>query len=156
MTQPAQNKRASGLGSVVVGVDGSPNAAEAIERAVELATASGARVIAVHAIGLLVQLHPGGPCVPVETCRDELQKVFEEEWCHRLQGRGVEYTAELVAGEAVGALLSVAGREDAWAIVVGMRGHRPFGTGPLGSTSLQLVFDSPWPVLVVPPPAGRG
>ena len=141
------------LRSIVVGVDGSPNAGQAIERAVELASARGARVVAIHALGLLAHLRVGEPPVPIEECRDELQRLFEEEWCGPLRAAGVPYTAELVAGDSVGALISAAEREDAWVVVVGMRGHRPYGAGPLGSTSLQLVLESRRPVLVVPPPA---
>lgn len=139
---------------VVVGVDGSPNSVMAVARAVELASVSGAAVVAVHAIGLLAQLAPGADPVPAEACRDELDKVFQTEWCAALRDSGVPYTAELVAGDAVTALLSVSDREDAWMTVVGMRGHRPYGDGPLGSTSLELVLRASRPVLVVPPLRG--
>ena len=140
------------LGSIVVGEDGSANAGEALGRAIELAAASGARVVAVHALGLLAHLRPGDEPVPVESHRQELEKVFHDEWCRPLRHAGVSWSAELVAGDSVGALLSAAEREDAWTVVVGRRGHRPYGAGPLGSTSLQLVLESHRPVLVVPPP----
>lgn len=140
------------ISCVVVGVDGSANAAAAMAHAAVLASASGARIVAVHAVGLLVELSPGAVMVPSEQVRDELRRRFETEWCRPLADAGVPYEAELEAGEAVGALLRVADREDAWAIIVGMRGHNPFG-GPLGSTSLQLVAGSARPILVVPPRA---
>jgi nucleotide-binding universal stress UspA family protein len=142
---------------VVVGLDGSTNAAAALTVAIEVARGIGAEIVAVHAVGLLTHLGPGAPAVPSESCRDELAEVFENDWCAPLRASGISYRARLVAGDPVRALLSTAAEEDAGTIVVGTRGHREFAAVPLGSTSFQLVMGADRPVLVVPlPDPGAG
>ncbi len=141
----------TGPGVVVAGVDGSPNGARALACAVDIARGAGVEVLAVHAVGLLAHLRPGAPPVPSAACHDELQRVFEEEWCAVVQAAGVPYRALLVEGEPVHALLAAAAQESAWMIVVGSRGHREFTAVRLGSTSFQLVMASDRPVVVVPP-----
>jgi nucleotide-binding universal stress UspA family protein len=143
------------MGALVVGVDGSSNAADALGHAAELALATGAEVVAVHAVGLLAVLHPGDEPVPAEGVHDEIRRLFEEEWCAPLREARVKYRAELTAGEAVGALGRAAAEVGASMIVIGMRGHNRYGLGVLGSTTLQLLAEVRCPVLVVPPAAER-
>jgi nucleotide-binding universal stress UspA family protein len=133
---------------VVAGVDGSPNGARALACAIDIARGAGAEVVAVHAVGLLAYLRPGAPPLPSASCHNELQRVFEHEWCAMLRTAGVPYRTLLVEGEPVHALLAVAAEESAWLIVVGSRGHREFAAVRLGSTSFQLVMASDRPVVV--------
>jgi nucleotide-binding universal stress UspA family protein len=136
----------------VVGVDGSPNGRAALDVAIGIAAAASARVVAVHAVGLLTHLRPGEPPVPSESCMDELRAVFEQEWCRPLTEAKIPFEARLEAGDPVGALMRVAG-DPADIVVVGSRGHRGLEVA-LGSTAHQLVMSSTRPVLVVPLPAG--
>jgi nucleotide-binding universal stress UspA family protein len=139
-------------GPVVVGLDGSANAAAALAAAIEIARGAGTEVVAVHAVGLLTHLRPGAPAVPSESCRDQLQDVFENDWCAPLRASGVPFRTRLTAGNPVDVLLKAADEEDACTIVVGTRGHRMSAAAPLGSTSFQLVMGADRPVLVVPLP----
>jgi len=135
--------------TLVVGVDGSPHARRALAWALDLAGAVGARVVAVHALGLLAQL--GGEAVPTASHRQELTRLFEEQWCAPLRDAAVEHRTLLVDGNPVTALLAAAEHEDGAVIVVGSRGSGGFPGLQLGSTSHQLVQHAHVPVVVIPP-----
>ena len=138
------------IGTVLVGIDGSPNGRAALEEAIEVAVAASARVVAVHAVGLLTHLRPDEEPVPSASSMDELSAVFEGEWCQPLADAGVPYSSRLEGGEPVGVLLRLAEEASADMVVVGCRGHRRLVDVPLGSTAHQVIMRSRWPVLVVP------
>ena len=135
--------------TVVVGVDGSEDARRALEWAAEMAGAVGARVVAVHALGLLAHLDEGA--VPSASHRRQVEDALEQ-WCEPLRRAGVEHRCLLLDGNPVTALLGEAGREEGVLIVVGSRGRGGFPGLQLGSTSHQLVQHAHVPVVVVPPP----
>jgi len=138
----------TGFSRIVVAVDGSANAGRALELAGRLASASGASVAVVHAVGLLEErtLHAAGAGGGSDAVD---RRVFE--WCEPLRSAGVDHHAEVVAGSPVPVLLAAVAREGADLVVVGSRGLGGPGRR-LGSTSLGLVEECPVPVLVVPPP----
>lgn len=126
---------------IVVGVDTSPESIAALERALRLATSTGAAVEVVHAVGLLEQ----GAFRP----HPDLQGIVDEA-CAR-----VDCSPDAVAGAVMEdgppsiALLRVAERSGADLLVVGRRGLG--GTlRSLGSTSEAVLDQSSIPVLVVP------
>lgn len=135
---------------IVVGVDGSPNARAAVEWAAALAGATGASVLAVHALGLLERPDPEAPPVPVEGHRDQIAELLGTEWVRPLRERAVAHASTLRWGSPVEVILEESDRFGADLIVVGRRG----GGGPvalvLGSTSGRLANLSSRPVLVVP------
>lgn len=140
------------ISTVVVGVDGTDGSDRALRWASELASAVGATVVAVHALGLLDS--SGGPTVPVEGHGREIGARFEGEWCAPAVQAGVALRRELRFGAPVEVLLQVAAQEDADLIVVGSRGsNRPASFSVLGSTSHEVANRSTRPVLVVPPDA---
>ena len=153
--EAASGSSAPRLRRIVVGLDGSPNAAYALEWVIALAARFDAEVVAVHAVGLLSSLG-GGPPVPSHLHRAELRRAFEEQWCAPLRASGVRYRARLVDGPPVLVLLRTVSEEDADAAVVGSRGIGGFAELLLGSTSHQLAEHSDRPVLIVPyrPAAG--
>jgi nucleotide-binding universal stress UspA family protein len=120
---------------IVVGVDTSAESLAAFEWAVALAEATGAEVVAVHAVGLL---EAGGYRAP-----PDLESVATQ-----AQARAsVRSLAE--PGPPAEVLLRVAEREAADVITVGSRGLG--GTArQLGSTSDAVARESPIPVVVVP------
>jgi nucleotide-binding universal stress UspA family protein len=124
---------------IVTGVDTSPESVAALEVALELGTAIGARVIAVHAIGLLEE---GGyrPRLDLAAILREAQRRV-----------AAEASVELVQEDGVpqDVMLRVAEREGAELIVIGSRGLGG-ALRQLGSTSEALVSHSSVPVLVVP------
>ena len=126
---------------VVVGVDTSPESLAALDLALELAGGLDARLIAVHAVGLLeaggYRNHP------------DLAAIVEE--ARQRVGPGVRSSVDPVVDDGVPAdvVLRVAEREGADLIVVGSRGLGG-ALRQLGSTSEALVTRSVVPVLVVP------
>jgi nucleotide-binding universal stress UspA family protein len=134
---------------IVVGVDGSAAAHEALRWAVELGEALGGRVVAVHGVGLLEEVHD--PDEPDSTGRAVLRDLVERVWCARLAGASCPHRVVVRDGPAVDVLLGVAADERADLVVVGCRG---IGTAnpelTLGSTSLHVLQASRVPVLVVP------
>lgn len=139
----------SAFSRVLVAVDGSDNAARALDVAVSLCQSTGAQLVVVHAVGLLEEqsMHE----VSIDDRFAELQQQVEE-WCESARAAGLDPEVEVVPGSPVPALLSTAERVRADVVVVGSRGIGGFGGRQLGSTSQGLVSESHVPVLVVPAP----
>lgn len=134
---------------IVVGTDGSANAALALRWAIDLALATNAEVVAVHSMGLL--LHPSpDKTIPSYGHADEIRKQFEDLWCEPLRSSKVAHRSIFLEGNPVSAMLETAEKENAELIVVGSRGHGGFPELRLGSTSHQLLEYSNRPVTVVP------
>jgi nucleotide-binding universal stress UspA family protein len=137
------------LRRLVAGVDGSANSELALSWAIDIASAFGAEVIAVHAIGLLTRLGDG-PARPSEQHLDELRRVFETDWCRPLDEVPIPSQRMLIHGDPVDVLIRAARGSKADLIVVGRRGAGGFPDRLLGSTSQQLAEHANGPVLVVP------
>jgi nucleotide-binding universal stress UspA family protein len=126
---------------VLVGVDSSAESLVALDLAMQLAGPLGARVVAVHAVGLLEE---GGYRPPPDL--DAIVQTARE-----ATGSPATLEIDRVAEDGVptDVLLRVAEREGADLIVVGSRGLGG-ALHELGSTSGALVTTSTVPVLVVP------
>ena len=134
---------------IVVGVDGSPDSARAVAWAAETASALGARVVAVHAVGMLEHQRgdPAGAHLMPEM--EAWTRALEELPSARVERR-------LVPADPVTALMTVAAEENAGLVVVGTRGVGSRGVGAdagtaLGSTSLHLAERSLGALVIVPP-----
>ena len=146
-------RTSSGLQSIVVGYDGSPEAEIALERAVEIAKAAGARVRIAMAVEdpPLVYGKGGGAsqgylelkAAILEELQSQLQKAVAA-----FNDKGVEVSGKLLSGEPPVKLAEVA--SDADLLVVGSRGYGPLRCVLLGSVSARLVGSSSCPVMVVP------
>ena len=135
---------------VLTGVDGSPEAHQALEWAMVIARCCDAELLVVHAVGLLTHLGDG-PAMPTQSHLVEVRATFEREWCSVLATSTIPHRLLLRNGPPVLALLEVADHEGVDLIVVGRHGA---GRGPgslLGSTSHQLAEGSHVPVVIVPP-----
>ena len=127
--------------TIVVGVDGSEDSERAVAWAADKGVALDARVVAVHAVGMLEHQRgdPSGahllPALHVWT-RD-----LEQLPPDRVERR-------LIPGDPVDALATVAAEEQADMVVVGTRGIGAAGT--IGSTSLQLAERSLGALVIVP------
>ncbi|HEX4820396.1 MAG TPA: universal stress protein [Acidimicrobiales bacterium] len=137
------------LEQIVVGVDGSNNACRAVEWAAGLASVTGARVVAVHALGLLFH-GEGGDVRPAQPMRAEIQRKLQEEWCAPLAAAGVTYESRVVDGSPVMVVLGAADDADADLIVLGSRGVGGFPELLLGSTSTQVAQLAHRPVTIIP------
>lgn len=155
-------REGSGLGSIVLGYDGLPEAEIALERAVEIAIAADSRIriVMVAEDPPLIYGKGAGGSVGYR----ELKAAIEEELKPRLRkavaalaDKGVEVSGEFLSGEPAEKLAEAA--SDADLLVVGSRGYGPLRCVLLGSVSAQLVGSSPCPVLVFPrgarKPAGK-
>jgi len=134
---------------IVVGVDGSTTAAEALAWALDEARARKASVCAITAWdagSVMAYPYAGGaldPRVFEEAAEDILRHALAAADPHDL---AVE--SRLAAGGAASAILEAA--NDATLVVVGTRGLGGVKGWLLGSTSRQVVHHAPCPVVVVP------
>ena len=138
-------------GAVVVGIDGSVMATNALRWAAGEAKSRGALLHIVHAL----QLPPVLPRSPATLASPQVVDVLED------AARGVVETAvqdpavaglrveaHVLSSSAVQALLNFA--DGASLIVVGSRGVGRFARAVLGATSRQLAHHSGCPIVVVP------
>ena len=132
---------------ILVGVDGSEPAENALLWATELAAQLDAEILVVHATGLLSAIH--GELEPEIAVADELASLVAGAWSAAARELGVVTGTTLEAGPPSMALLRVAAREGVDLIVVGSRGIGGAGGTTLGSTSLQLARDTDRPLAVI-------
>jgi nucleotide-binding universal stress UspA family protein len=135
---------------VVVGVDGSHPARNALRWASRLARLLDDDVTAVHGVGLLD--HLGDGLVLSHPQIESLREVVEREWCGPLTHAGLAHRVEVVERPAVDALLAAAAERPTDLVVVGTRGLGLATDKALGSTALQLLRRVDVPVLVVSEP----
>jgi nucleotide-binding universal stress UspA family protein len=134
-------------GPVVVGVDGSANAQQALSVAADLARNLGVELTVFHALGLMTVID--GEHVPSEGHRETIERLLQADWCHSLQGDpSLRWRAEIVDGNPADVLLHMGRDLDASFVVVGSRGIG--GVQALGSTSHHVVHGCDRPVVVVP------
>jgi nucleotide-binding universal stress UspA family protein len=134
--------------SIVVGYDASPGSRAALDRALEIASAFGDRLI----IGFGVS-PPGSMGDEFRAHRDALRDQAEKltaEALERAVGAGVDVETALVEDRASTALIKLADDNDARMIVVGSWEERPIKAAILGSTPNRLLYLAERPVLVVP------
>lgn len=137
-------------GLILVGVDGSPESRAAVEWTVILAGALSARVLAVHAVGLMERLDREHDPVPASGHLEEIRSTFEHEWCGPLRDLPDGFRTELSYGPPADVLLSLADQEGADLVVIGSRGRGRAARGALGSTSARVAQAAGIPVLIVP------
>jgi nucleotide-binding universal stress UspA family protein len=142
------------FGTIVVGVDGSAHASQALQAAAKMAAESGDKVVVVH--GVAVHIAPRAPGYTSESVDDAQQLV--DRYVAQLTSAGISATGEVHREPDVGigsVLIDVAARHQAGLIVVGTRGRSDLTAMLLGSVAHEAVHKSPLPVLVVPEkPAG--
>lgn len=151
------------MGRMVVGVDGSRGAQEALRWALAEARLRGATVHVVHAWMVrfietlpepwVVGLTPPGPSVEesYERLRGGAKEVLDSSVrAAQEKEPGVEIEGELVEGHAVTELLKAA--RNAELLVVGTRGRGGFAGLLLGSVSQQCAHHAPCPLVIVPTP----
>jgi nucleotide-binding universal stress UspA family protein len=136
---------------IVVGVDGSATAQEALRWAIALGDTLGVAIVAVHALGTLDRWHD--PDASARSWRRSVSDLIERTWCAPLGRATSPHRVEVREGHPVDVLSTATAVEDAGLLVVGSRGMRSDPARALGSTSLQVLQWAQVPVLVVP--AGR-
>jgi nucleotide-binding universal stress UspA family protein len=141
---------------IVVGVDGSAHAAEALEWAIKLAQPADAEILAVLAIRTPSYLEWGGGVGPPRTpperdprWRAKVRRSLERDWSRALRDSGVRFRTIMEDGRAASVIAAVAEREGADLVVVGRRGRSGVAEMLLGSVSHELSHHCICPVLVV-------
>lgn len=137
------------MGVLVLGYDGSDCAHAALDEAIALAEGTGDSIV----IGF--GYNPGEPGEEFKTTSEAIRKIGERvtgEALERAREAGVEVEIELVDERPTNALLSLADKHDARAIVVGTYSESPIKGALLGSVPHKLLHLSERPVLVVPAP----
>jgi nucleotide-binding universal stress UspA family protein len=129
--------------TIIVGVDGSPDSRRAVEWAAELADHVDARVVAVHAVGLLEHERGDPDGTHLRPQLDTWTAALDRLAPGRVERR-------LVVGEPVDALETVVADRAADLVVVGSRGTGTRAARRLGSTSLRLAEGCACPVVIVP------
>ncbi|MFD1662172.1 universal stress protein [Streptomyces caeni] len=128
---------------VVVGVDGSPQSAAAVDVAIEEAALRGASLRA------LWVWHAPRLGTPDDGALQECRRLLSETVSGRAAGHpGVDLRHEVLSGHPVEVLAKAS--EDALAVVVGTRGHGGFTGMLLGSVGQGLLHHARCPVIAVP------
>lgn len=137
--------------SLVVGYDGSDCAKAALEAAIHFAGTTGDSLV----IGFGYE--PSGYGEEHSVHREAVRRFGEQATApalERAREAGLEATLALICERPVDALVALAERHDARAIVVGTHGESPIRGAILGSTPHKLLQVSDRPVVVVPVPKG--
>lgn len=144
MTTWAETFRPDG---VVVGDDGSENAAAAVRFAVEEAARRGVRLHVVAAYSVLTAPRPAGLPFGYVASEEEMRDAALAELQERWDGLGEN--AEMHAIHAPAAAVLIAAGHTADVLVVGARGVGGFDAMLLGSVADQVVHHAHAPVIVV-------
>ncbi|MGD0312576.1 MAG: universal stress protein [Acidimicrobiales bacterium] len=133
----------TGVRTIAVGFDGSPDADTAVRWAMDVAGQTGADVAVVHAVGLLE--HSADPALVVRLGETVGDMATEQGLDH------ARVHWHLVDGDPCSALLRVADSPiGADLLVVGSRGQGAHAGLLLGSTSHELAEHATIPLVIVP------
>jgi nucleotide-binding universal stress UspA family protein len=138
---------------IVVGVDGSPTAQLAAQRALELARALGASVKLVHALPPLIY-PPEAMMVPTIDFDAQRLEAAEQTMKETLASlapasKGIALESQVLKGTPAETLVEVAEHQGAQMIVVGSRGRGAVSRLLLGSVADRVAHLSRMMVLVV-------
>lgn len=134
------------MGSVMVGLDGSPTASAASRWAARLAAATGSELVLASAWR---SAQAEGTAEDVELQRKAARIRLEDDWCAPARAAGATPRAMLLEGPP-DVLLDAAEAEHAELLVVGNRGAGGFASLHLGSVAHHLARHTARPLAVVP------
>lgn len=144
------------MGTVVVGVDGSPGSELALRFAVQEARQRGARLRVVTAWHMPAMVNGGGfapvsvyPIAPAEFEESAMKGLENSLAALADEVAGLDVEQVIEQGQASEVLVEQA--EGAELLVVGTRGHGGFAGLLLGSVSQQCTHHAHCPVVIVPP-----
>ena len=136
----------------LVGVDGSEQAMQAVRKAAELASATGARLVLAYAMTpplYLAELYTG-PISDLESAEQQNGELLLKDAAQVAREAGQEAEVKLLRGNPAVALAELAQDDKAIdLLVVGSRGRGAMASLLLGSVADRLVHLSKKPVLVV-------
>jgi nucleotide-binding universal stress UspA family protein len=132
--------------TIIVGVNGSEEAARALRWSARLAEQNEGRVVAVRAVSRVGIWELAAFQVNPDPVVREYEAQLRGRSTAPLRGLGVEYTTRLERGEPAEALMRVASAEDADLIVIGARHRDPAH----GTTTRRLLKRTRCPLVVIP------
>jgi len=130
---------------VLVAVDMSAMASEALKRAIAIAREKEAQLIVIHVIEPLFVESPLAKTADKETIRQELVKLIDQ---HNAEA-GVEYMLFVENGKAAETIMLTIKKTQIDLIVVGSHGKDDVDSKYFGSTTLKLIQSTKIPVLIV-------
>ena len=149
MSLPWTNRREKDMfKTIVLALDGSDGAKQAIPVAAELAEKEKANIVIAHVTEYLAAKGGELPHIDEDQIRAEIAQEAKE-----LSDRGIETKvemAEVVAGGPAHAIVDIADRNDGDLIVTGTRGHGSVAGLMLGSVAHRLLHIAKRPTLAVP------
>lgn len=140
------------MNTIVLATDGSPSAARATTKAIELAQATGAPLHVVTAWSIPISAYGYAPLVvvpEVESAEREKGEQALARVVEQASAAGVEATSSLREGEPVEEICAAARELDAFLVVVGAHGWGAVRRLVFGSVSTGVLHHAPCPVLVV-------
>jgi nucleotide-binding universal stress UspA family protein len=139
------------MNSILIAIDGSPSAQEALAFGLELAADQGATVTFVLVAPAVDVLPAGGFGVTVSAPHEASERDMQPLEVAREQAEvlGVTAYTRLLQGEPADEIVAYADTIDADLIVVGSRGHGAIASALLGSVSRGVLREARRPVLVV-------
>jgi nucleotide-binding universal stress UspA family protein len=147
------------LTRIVVGMDGSPGAEQALAYAIRVARPGHAEVVAVAVMEPLPPVYAGLGAYPMEYPSEadiaKLETQLRREWCAPLAESGLRWRSMVRVGRPAVEIERIARDEHAELIVVGRRGRGSFAELLLGSVSHELSHTAQTPVLIVSRRRGR-
>ncbi len=149
------NTEATGTitGTLIVGVDGSPDATRALDWAIDEARRRNMRVLLVHGVEVgAAAASPYGTGMVLEQLEEAGRMVLAEAE-QRVTAAGLEADTRMEVGSGAHALIEAS--RDAQLMVVGSRGHGGFVGMLLGSVSAACTHHAHCPVVVVRPEASK-
>ena len=149
MSLPWTNRKEKDMfKTIVLALDGSDGATQAIPVAAELAEKEKANIVIAHVTEYPAAKGGELPRVDEDQIRAEIAQEAKE-----LSDRGIETKVELadvVAGGPAHAIVDIADRNDGDLIVTGTRGHGSVAGLMLGSVAHRLLHIAKRPTLAVP------
>ena len=149
------NTEATGTttGTLIVGVDGSPDAARALDWAIDEAHRRAMRVLLVHGVEVgAAAASPYGTGMVMEQLEEAGRMVLAEAE-QRVTAAGLEVDTVMEVGSAAHALIEAS--RGGQLLVVGSRGHGGFVGLLLGSVSAACTHHAHCPVVVIRPEASK-
>jgi nucleotide-binding universal stress UspA family protein len=139
---------------ILLGLDGSPESARALELATKIAAEDSAHIEIVHVREFMIAGRAG-----MQTTRaneEDLEAIVRKQ-ADELAAGGADVTLTVVSSTTGGpahVLADQAAESGADVIIVGTRGHTGLAGLLLGSVTQRLLHVSPCPVMAVPAPIG--
>ena len=137
---------------ILVAVDGSENALEALKEAVKLAEAMHCKLTVVNVQLSFKTIHTK-LYIKEDVIKDYQKELFDNATktaVEYLQTQGVDYELKMLIGDPVQQISQVAKESEASYIVIGSRGMGLVKGTVLGSVSNGIIHQAKVPVLIIP------